>query len=193
MGFLRRLFDLLDWGVSKWPNAGGGVLVRRLLWRPRFRIMGRRVRIAENVRITGFERIAIGNDVSIMAGGYVYAHDSDGLTIGDGCSINHNVQLGASGGRIMLGAHVLIGPNVVLRAADHVFDDPDRPIAEQGHRFGEIIIEDDVWIGANAVVTSGVRIGRGVVIGAGSVVTRSIDPFTVAAGVPARVIRSRRR
>lgn len=61
----------------------------------------------------------------------------------------------------------------------------------QGHSFGSIVICDDVWLGANVVVTSGVNIGSGCVVGAGSVVTRDLPSMTVCAGVPAKPIRSR--
>jgi galactoside O-acetyltransferase len=101
-------------------------------------------------------------------------------TIGPDTSLNNNVQLGANGGKISIGSGVLIGPNCVLRAADHIFEDLTRPIRDQGHIFGEIIIEDDVWIGANAVVTRNVRIGRGAIVGAGAVVTRDVPPLAIA-------------
>ncbi len=61
----------------------------------------------------------------------------------------------------------------------------------QGHQPGTVIIEDDVWIGANCVITPDVRIGRGAVIGAGAVVTRNVAPYTIAGGVPAREIGRR--
>jgi len=72
---------------------------------------------------------------------------------------------------------------------DHVFDDPTRPILEQGLRAFGITIEDDAWIGAGAIILDGVRIGRGAVVGAGAVVTRDVAPHTVVAGVPARLVR----
>ena len=65
------------------------------------------------------------------------------------------------------------------------------PIKEQGYREADIIIEDDVWIGANSVITSGVHVGKGAIIGAGSVVTKNIPSYAIAAGTPAKVIKQR--
>ena len=94
-------------------------------------------------------------------------------------------------GHIKIGDNVLIGPNVVLRASDHIYSSVEVPIRMQGHRFGSIIIGDDVWLGSNVIVTSGVNIGGGCVVGAGSVVTKDLPPMTLCVGVPAKPIRSR--
>lgn len=75
--------------------------------------------------------------------------------------------------------------------ADHRVDDPSRPITWQGFESrGPTRVGDNVWCGANVVVTSGVTVGERSVIGANAVVTRDIPPFSVAAGAPARVIRT---
>ena len=81
----------------------------------------------------------------------------------------------------------------VLRAANHCFDSLEKPIMLQGHLYGEIVIEDDVWIAANCTITPGTRIGHGAVVGAGAVVTRDVEPYAIVGGVPARVIGSRRK
>jgi galactoside O-acetyltransferase len=99
-----------------------------------------------------------------------------------------NLQLGASPGRIVLGDNVIIAPNVVLRAANHGID-RSSPIRTQRWTRGQILVEDDVWIGSNAVVTADVTLARGT--GAGSVVTQSTEPYSIVAGVPARKIGER--
>lgn len=92
--------------------------------------------------------------------------------------------------RIIIGDDVLIGGGVHLYAANHRFDRRDTVIAAQGHSPAEdIVIENDVWIGANAIILPGCRIGRHSVVSAGSVVTKSIEPFSLYAGVPARKIK----
>jgi len=100
------------------------------------------------------------------------------------------VQIGASGGKITIGTHVIIGPNVVIRCANHLIS-RDSPIYHQAHAYGEVIIEDDVWIGSNAVIVSGVALATGTVVGAGAVVTKSTTPYSIVGGVPARKIGER--
>ncbi|MBN1431653.1 MAG: acyltransferase [Methanomicrobiaceae archaeon] len=95
------------------------------------------------------------------------------------------------GGSIIIGNNVLIGPNVVVRSADHNFSSADTLIQKQGHTGGRITIEDDVWIGANAVILKGVTIKTGAVVGAGAVVTKDVDEYVIAGGVPAKKISSR--
>lgn len=78
------------------------------------------------------------------------------------------------------------------RASNHTFDNLDLPIIEQGHTYGEIIIEDDVWIASNCVVTANTRIGKSSIIAAGSVVTKDVEPYSIVGGVPAKLIRKRK-
>lgn len=114
----------------------------------------------------------------------------DAVYIGDQVSINRDVTIDASdGGHIRIGNNCLIGPYVLIRSADHAFGDSAKPIRCQGHTGGCIVIEDNCWIGGHVTVTRDVTIGTGSVIGANSVVTRDIPPFSLAAGNPAKVIR----
>ena len=78
-----------------------------------------------------------------------------------------------------------------MRTAGHNFERADIPIRNQGHICKNIMIEDVVWLGANVVVLGGVTIGKGCVIGAGSVVTKNIEAYSIAVGVPAKVIKNR--
>jgi acetyltransferase-like isoleucine patch superfamily enzyme len=105
-----------------------------------------------------------------------------------------------SGGKdapITIGSFVMFGPNVALLCGDHEIYRLGVPMSliiesdKSPERSGSIIIEDDVWIGANTTILKGVTIGRGAVVAAGSVVNRSVPPFHIAGGVPARVIRER--
>ena len=92
---------------------------------------------------------------------------------------------------IEIGDDVMIGPNTVLRSSDHGFDSTQVPMNQQPHQPGIIRISEDVWLGANVTVVGNVSIGRGVVVGAGSVVTKDVPEFQIVAGVPAKLIRSR--
>jgi galactoside O-acetyltransferase len=137
------------------------------------------------------ENMRFGRSVSCGRSAFFTA-EGGSIEVGDRVSFNTNVHVNASvGKRIQLGNDVLVGPNVVLRSADHRFERTDVPIRNQGHNLGEIIIEDDVWLGANVVVVGGVRIGRGAVIAAGAVVTRDVEPMAIMGGVPARLLRMR--
>ena len=87
--------------------------------------------------------------------------------------------------RVEIGAHCMLANGCFVTDANHRFDDPDTPITWQGFTSkGPTTIGDNVWLGANVVVTSGVTIGERCVIGANSVVTQDIPPFSIAAGAP---------
>jgi acetyltransferase-like isoleucine patch superfamily enzyme len=109
------------------------------------------------------------------------------IRIGDHTRIGlHNTVIGP----VRIGSDVNLAQGVVVSGLNHRFADPGAPIARQGVNTALTVIDDDVWIGANAVVTAGVHIGRHSVIGAGSVVTKDVPAGSVAVGNPARVIKS---
>jgi galactoside O-acetyltransferase len=147
--------------------------------------------IDTGLELRGGENIRIGSGFSAMRNCSLRA-ERGSLVIGDRVALNVNVLIDASlGGTITIGDDVLIGPNVVLRASDHVFADADRPIRQQGHSGGEIVVADDVWLAASVVITAGVVVGRGAVVAAGAVVTKNVEPWTVVAGVPAEAVAVR--
>lgn len=190
---------------------------RGWLYRPRFRSCGPRLRVGRQVRIEFPAYIRLGRSVSL--GDFVFLsglsrdgvelgdhvrlrehvwvqatstldHLGVGLRVGAGTYIGPRSVLGAGGG-LTIGRGVTLGLGVHVLAENHAFDDPDRPIPEQGVTRRGIVIEDDVWIGNAAIVLDGVRIGRGAVIGAGAVVTHDVPPLAVVAGNPARIVRWR--
>ena len=113
------------------------------------------------------------------------------IVLGEGCELS-GTSITARSTTITLGKYVLIAPNCVITDSD--FHAP-WPAQERSVRPGcendrPVTIEDYAWIGMNSIVLKGVRIGRGAIVGAGSVVTRDIPPFSVACGVPARVVRT---
>ena len=92
---------------------------------------------------------------------------------------------------VEIGAHCMFANGCVITDANHRFDDPDRPVTWQGFTGkGPTRVGDNTWCGANVVITSGVTVGERCVIGANSVVTADVPPYSIAAGVPARVLRS---
>lgn len=92
---------------------------------------------------------------------------------------------------IKIGDNVMIADHFSVRDTEHNFSRLDVPMMDQGFTTQAVVIEDDVWIGHGVVVTSGVRIGKGTIIAAGSVVTKGIPSYSIAGGVPAKVIKSR--
>lgn len=137
--------------------------------------------------------ISIGRHSLVMHGSVLHVYNfrnlpRAGISIGEHCLIGeYNVIRGQGG--VSIGNRVYTSPMVQIVAVNHVFDDPTRPFIDQGITAEGITIEDDVWIGAGAIVTDGTTVGRGAVIAAGSVVTRDVPPHTVVGGVPATRIR----
>ncbi|GAB4579936.1 MAG: DapH/DapD/GlmU-related protein [Anaerolineales bacterium] len=171
--------------------------------------------IENGVRLRFANHIRLGKGVYLDQGTYLHACPN-GIEIGSGSIVMHGAVLHVYNFRdmpqsgIKIGQESLVGEYTVIRgqggvtignrvytspfsqiiAVNHIFDDPNRPFVEQGITAQGIVIEDDVWIGASAIITDGVRIGKGAVIAAGAVVTSDVAPHTVVAGVPARVIRN---
>lgn len=113
------------------------------------------------------------------------------VEIGPGSAIAQNGSISGMKAGVRIGSYVMIAPNVVIVAFDHGSADRDMPMMRQAHIEAPVNIEDDVWIAANVTIGKGVRIGKGSIIGANSFVNRNIPPYSIAAGVPAKVIKSR--
>jgi acetyltransferase-like isoleucine patch superfamily enzyme len=112
------------------------------------------------------------------------------IRIGAGSFLNLNVMVAAVE-LVEIGDHCMFANNCFITDGNHRFDDPDKPVTWQGFTSkGPTRIGDDVWCGANVVITSGVTVGDRCVIGANSVVTTDLPPFSIAAGAPARVLRT---
>ncbi len=117
------------------------------------------------------------------------------ISVGDHVYIGQGAYMSATDSRIFLGNHVMFGPYVSVVGGDHNTRVLGRFMGTVKEKRPEddqpVWLEDDVWVGARAVILKGVRIGRGTIVAAGAVVTRSMPPYCVAGGVPARVIRWR--
>jgi acetyltransferase-like isoleucine patch superfamily enzyme len=133
--------------------------------------------------------IWIGNNTAIRRYALVQAWGGS-IKIGANCSINSFCCLYGTGG-IFIGDFVRIADHTVIVASEHIFERKDIPIAEQGFSVKGIHIEDNVWIGAHVVIQDGVTIGTGSIIGSGAIVTRDIPSWSIAVGVPAKVVRPR--
>ena len=114
-------------------------------------------------------------------------HFPENVKIGTNVFFNRNVFITARD-TVSIGNNVLIGPNVVINSGNHNYKNKAQPISQQGHSVAPIVIEDDVWIGANCAILKGVHIGKGAVIGAGCIVTKDVAPYSVVVGNPLKVI-----
>lgn len=115
----------------------------------------------------------------------VVIYEPEKLECGSDVAIGEFTHIRANGG-LRIGSRVLIAAHVTITTREHPLELPRWAVTKDA----PIVIEDDVWIGAGAVVLPGVTIGRGAVVAAGAVVTTSVEPFTVVGGVPARMIKS---
>lgn len=132
----------------------------------------------------------IGRNFYLHCGGTLESHARGFFHLGENSFIGCNAVMGAGGG-IRIGSHVQIGQTVNMHAENHNFRDADRRIDQQGVSYQGIVVEDDVWIGSKATILDGVTIGRGAVVGAGAVVTKSVPPYAIVVGVPARIVGMR--
>lgn len=135
--------------------------------------------------------VTIGSYAMIRPSGYYGREIGIGLKVGNDSNIGPYCFIGCSG-RIEIGNNVMMSPRVSIYSENHNFARVDIPMKEQGVTRGVTIIEDDCWIASNSIILSDVRIGRGAVIAAGSVVSQDVPPYAVVAGVPARVVKMRR-
>jgi acetyltransferase-like isoleucine patch superfamily enzyme len=135
-------------------------------------------------------RLQVGAGVLLEPGVWITAPGAARVTIGAGSYLNLNVMV-ASAELVEIGEHCMFANGCFITDAGHRFDDPVKPVPWQGFvSKGPTRIGDNVWCGAHVVVTSGVTVGERSVIGANSVVTADIPPYSIAAGAPARVLRT---
>ncbi len=135
-------------------------------------------------------RLEIGPHAVLEPGVWITAPAPARVRIGGGTFLNMGVMVAAVE-LVEIGEHCMLANGCFITDGSHRFDDPDRPVPWQGFTTkGPTRVGDNVWCGANVVVTSGVTIGERCVIGANSVVTADIPAFSIAAGAPARVLRT---
>lgn len=164
--------------------------------RRRYKSYGKNVTILSPSMVTNHRYIEIGDNVFIREYSRIEAVRADGgvmcepeLKIGDGTHIEQFFHVGACES-VEIGSNVLIAGRVYISDHNHNFRNIEVPVMHQGiEAGGKVVIEDNSWLGEGCVILPGVTVGRGSVIGANSVVTKSVPPFSVAVGVPARVVR----
>jgi len=131
------------------------------------------LKIGKNVVISPINQVEFGDDIHISSNVYIMTSSNNNSTI-------------------KIGNDVMIANNVMIIGGNHDISRVDIPMRLQGEgKQGHIIIDDDVWIGAGSIILTGVKIGKGSVVGAGSVVTKDVQDYTIVAGNPAKVIKTR--
>ena len=187
---LRSVFYRLILHFDGWAAIENGVRLRFA----NYISLGPGVYIDKSVYVHACPNgVEIGPKTILMYGAILHVYNfreipHSGIRIGRDCLIGEYSVIRGQGG-VSIGDRVYTSPFSQIIAVNHVFDDPSKSFVEQGIRAQGIVIEDDVWLGSGAIVTDGVHIGKGSVIAAGAVVTDDIEPHTVVAGVPAKVIR----
>ena len=159
----------------------------RLLVNPFLIKKGRGSHIRRGVRLDIFPW----NKLQIGKKSYIEHFSTLNNGVGD-IVIGDRTRIGLSNtliGPVVIGDDVHLAQHVVVSGMNHCYEAIDKTIHSQGVKPSAIVVENDVWIGANVVLTAGVRIGTHAVVGAGSVVTKDVAPYTVVAGVPAKKIK----
>lgn len=131
----------------------------------------------------------VGQEINVEKG--VFFGKGKNIKIGDRSGIGLNARIQ---GPLTIGKYVMMGPEVIIYTKNHDISSLDQPMIHQGETEPkEVIIEEDVWIGARVIILPGIRIGKGAVVAAGAVVTKDVESYSVVAGVPAKVIRNRKQ
>jgi acetyltransferase-like isoleucine patch superfamily enzyme len=202
--YLARMSGLLwaVWHGRKVTSAGAGCLAARSLsiWKDRHSeiVIGEHCQFHERATLKSIKkqpglspsRIFLGDNCVIKENCLLFAK-SGTIRIGTNTAVGKNTDILCEEEEIAIGSCVRIAADVFISTANHIFAKPEIPIMYQGLSQKGVAIGDDVWIGRKAIVLPGVQIGKGAVIGAGAVVTRDVPPYSVAVGVPAKVIKSR--
>jgi len=198
------------------PMPGAlGLLLRKIYYKQLFRRTGRNTTFGRNITIRHPKKISIGDNTVIDDYSVIDAKGELGINIevGNNVILGRNTTFSCKGGKISIGdntnigihtaiysgSHVRIGSNILIAASCFIFGDgphrsdrKDIPILQQGQVPSKgIVIEDGAWIGADVKILDGVTIGHDSIIGTGAVVTKDIPPFSIAVGIPAKVVKTR--
>ena len=180
---LKRCLDFL---VMNQRDARPRWYIRLLA--PLYQRRGRGAKIYHSVRMDTppYRRFWLGKQSVIES--FCCINNAVGdVTIGDHTRIGiHSTIIGP----VCIGSHVHLAQGITVTALNHRYDDKKRRIDEQGVSTQPVVISDDVWIGANAVILPGVTIGRHAVVAAGAVVTKDVPDYCMVGGVPAKIIKN---
>ena len=180
-----KLKKLIDWVIMNQVQTRPRWFIRLLA--PLYQHRGKHSVIHRSARMDTppYRKFSLG-DYSVVESFACINNAVGDVQIGDYTRIGlHNTIIGP----VKIGHHVNLAQGITVTALNHNFDDTNKRIDEQGVSTNAVTIEDDVWIGANAVILPGVTIGNHCVVAAGAVVTKDVPPHSLVAGVPAKVIK----
>jgi len=212
-GFFPYLAEELLTLACGWVPTLVGIGLRSALYRILIRGQGA-FALEAGVRIRGMKFIRIGDGVYVDRGAYLHGRPgglelgsgtrvmsgavlnvynfrglpSSGISLGRDCVIGFGAVITGQG-KVRLGDQVIVGPQAMILPVNHLFQDSDRPIKEQGLEAKGITVESGAWIGAGAIILDGVKVGQNAVVAAGAVVTEDVPARTLVAGNPARRIK----
>lgn len=183
---IPKLAKLVNWAIQAEGDGRPRLWVRLFLNRFfHHKARASKVRFSARLDLFPFNDFSLGKS-SIIESNAVINNGVGSVFIGENSRIGINCVLI---GPISIGDFVILAQNIVISGLNHTYEDVKIPISKQKVKVNPIIIEDSCWIGANAVITAGVTIGKHSIIAAGAVVTKSIPGFSVAVGNPAKVIK----
>lgn len=190
-----------------------GAEVRQAYYRTQLKHMGENVKIGTGVQIVNPQYISIGDNVSIGDNATLIARGEGGMIIGDGCRLQQRVYLDTErptgyihvGEKVYIGTgttlfghcgleigeHCLLAQNITITPYSHIFEDANTDIMFQGGHTQKVVIGRDCYLGMNVCVLYSASIGEGSIVGSASVVVKPLEPYSVAVGNPAHVIRKR--
>ena len=180
-----RLKKMVDWLIMNQVETRPRWFIRLLA--PLYQHRGRHAIIHHSVRMDTppYRKFWLG-DYSVVESFACINNAVGDVIIGDHTRIGlHNTIIGP----VTIGSHVNLAQGITITALNHNFDDSEKRIDQQGISTKEVVLEDDIWVGANAVILPGVTIGKHAVVAAGAIVTKDVPSHSLVAGVPAKVIR----
>lgn len=180
-----RLKKFVDWMIMNQVQTRPRWFIRMLA--PLYQHRGKHSVVHRSARMDTppYRKFSLG-DYSVIESFACINNAVGDVVIGDHTRIGlHNTIIGP----VTIGCHVNLAQGITVTALNHNFEASDKRIDEQGISTTPVIIEDDIWIGANAVILPGVTIGNHSVVAAGAVVTKNVPPHSLVAGVPAKIIK----
>lgn len=180
-----KMKRFVDWVIMNQVETRPRWFIRMLA--PLYQHRGKHAVIHRSARMDTppYRKFSLG-DYSVIESFACINNAVGDVVIGDHTRIGlHNTIIGP----VTIGSHVNLAQGITVTALNHSFEDPEKRIDEQGVSTTPVVIEDDIWIGANAVILPGVTIGHHSVVAAGAIVTKDVPPHSLVAGVPAKIIK----